>query len=328
MHKKWIVVICVVLILSTGVLVYAQNDEEIIAPTAIYELEDGGFLFTDAFQNAIWLYEENGSYTKLAGDSEQVDANGMPMGGSQDGVAQSASFGYLWDITEFLEGYAITDTDNHRVRFFDWENETVATLGGDEEGYDNGVAGEVSFSRPTGIITLENGNLLVADTGNHIIREITTEGEVSLYAGRPNQAGDTEGSLEQAQFNEPTGLHYEDGTLYVVDSGNHRICKIQDGTVTTFAGVTGQEGYANGVTEEAQFSWPTNAVEHEGVLYVADSGNGVIRAIENGEVTTFLETGAIHDGFAPVDPRAVAVIDEELWVGDVFAHDLFAVELT
>ncbi len=326
MRKRWIIGSTAILALGIGVLVYAAEDEVIVSPTGLYEAEDGVLLFTDEFHNAVWQFEE-GNYTLLAGGGSVRDENGLPLGGRVDGAALEATFDDPFDITTFLDGYAIADTGNHLIRFYDPINSIVATVGGDAEGYENGVGGEVRFSRPSGIVTLEDGSLLVADTGNHVIRQITEEGEVSLFAGVPNTPGEREGDVQIAEFNEPTGLYYEEGVLYVADSGNHRICKIEEGTVSVMAGLLG-EGYADGPADEAQFSWPMNFAMHEGVLYVADSGNGAIRTLENGEVETFLEMGEAQDGFAPIDPRALYVEDGEVWVGDVFAHDLFSVSLS
>ncbi len=327
MQKKWIVGAAAILLLgAAGMLVYAAGEEAVISPSGLYETESGTLLLTDSFHNAVWQYED-GSYTMLAGNSEQSDANGTPLGGGEDGAALSATFNDPFDLTPFLEGYAISDTGNHLVRFYNPETETVATVGGSVEGYENGVGAEVRFSRPGGIVTLEDGSLLLADTGNHVIRKITEEGEVSLFAGVPNTPGTREGDVQIAQLNEPMGLYYSGGVLYVADSGNHRICKIEDGMLSTLAGLAAEEGYTDGPATEAQFSWPTNIAEHEGVLYVADSGNGMIRAVENGTVRTFLDTGEAQDGFAPIDPRALHAKGDDLWIGDVFAHDLFSVPL-
>ncbi len=326
MQKKWIAMLLVVAVLCIGVVAYAADEDVVIAPTAIYELEDGSFLFTDVYGKGIWHYED-GEYTRLAGNADVYDAKGRPMGGNQDGTALQATFSYPWDITSFLSGYAVSDTHNHLVRFFDWENQNVATVGGLHEGYQNGVGAQVSFSRPTGMVTLEDGSLLVADTGNNVIRQIATDGEVTLYAGTPGAAGTREGDVLSAQFNQPTGLYYADGVLYVADSGNHRICKIEDGIVSTVAGIAGTDGYKDAPATTAMFSWPTNMVVYQDAIYVADSGNGSIRLIENGEVSTFLDVGQAQDGFAPIDPRALCIIDGELWIGDVFAYDLFAVPL-
>lgn len=75
----------------------------------------------------------------------------------------------------------------------------------------------------------EDGNFYVADRGNHCIRIITPDGEVSTYAGQ-NKAGMADGIASQAEFNNPEGCQFgPDGALYVADYSNHAIRKVEDG---------------------------------------------------------------------------------------------------
>ena len=75
----------------------------------------------------------------------------------------------------------------------------------------------------------EDGNFYVADRGNHCIRVITPDGEVSTYAGQ-NKAGMVDGIASLAEFNNPEGCQFgPDGALYVADYSNHAIRKVEDG---------------------------------------------------------------------------------------------------
>ncbi len=101
--------------------------------------------------------------------------------------------------------------------------------------------------------------------------------------------GDTDGPGYDARFDRPTGLAYDASTniLYVCDSGNHRIRAISaDGVVTTVSG--GDQGYADGPAATAQFCAPSAIClgAHPKELFVADTGNGCIRRIRDGVVTT------------------------------------------
>ncbi len=110
---------------------------------------------------------------------------------------------------------------------------------------------------------------------------------VCTYAGFGG-AGDDDGIVNLASFAFPIGIAADaSGNVYVADSGNHKIKKIDtSGFVTTFAG-TGVSGFTNGTSLSASFWNPTGVVvSSNGNVYVADSLNNSIRKISNGVVTT------------------------------------------
>jgi len=165
---------------------------------------------------------------------------------------------------------------------------TVSTLAG------TGVAGDIDgpgyrarFHFPRGMSVDARGDVFVSESGNHKIRKITPEGEVSTLAGS-GASGFADGAGSQAQFDKPSGIAIDGvGNLYVADGGNHRIRKVTPGgVVTTLAG--SMQGYADGVGAEAKFSEPRGvAVDGAGNVYVADSSNNRIRKIDpKGMVTT------------------------------------------
>lgn len=117
---------------------------------------------------------------------------------------------------------------------------------------------------------------------------------VTTVAGS-GEEGNVDGIAEEAVFDEPDGVTVTDeGDLYVTDSGNNEIRKIEeDGTVSTTAG-DGEAGYADGSVETARFNCPDGiTVDSNGDLYVADTGNNRIRkiSIDAGEVTTVAGSG-------------------------------------
>nr|WP_052019701.1 stalk domain-containing protein [Paenibacillus sp. JCM 10914] len=149
---------------------------------------------------------------------------------------------------------------------------------------------------PQGIAVLKDGSVLVADTRNHLIRQVKN-GEVSTYAGFMLDAGDDgvpvgashDGTKETAVFNEPSGMDTDlYGNIYITDTKNHQIRKIsKDGMVTTVAG-DGIIGDEDGTGTGARFYHPQDvAVAADGTLYVADTLNHSIRQISpDGQVTT------------------------------------------
>ncbi len=120
---------------------------------------------------------------------------------------------------------------------------TVTTLAGNgTAGFANGQGTDALFNfngegwyRSMGIAVDDNLNVYVADPGNHCIRKIDVEGNVTTLAGNPNAAGQLDAKGTQAQFNLPYGLAIDkQGNLYVADPGNWNIRKItSDGDVTT-----------------------------------------------------------------------------------------------
>lgn len=136
------------------------------------------------------------------------------------------------------------------------------------------------FSDPFGLVLDQQGNLYVADSGatNRILK-ITPNGIVKTFAG--GKEGYADGLADAAAFNTPSGLAIDDiGNIYVADTGNNAIRKINaQGLVTTLAG-NGKAGYLDGKASEAQFNGPIGvAVDHAGKVYVADTYNDKIRVI-------------------------------------------------
>ena len=157
-------------------------------------------------------------------------------------------------------------------------------------GATNGTGTNAVFSDPAAIAVDGNGNFFVADSQNHAIRKLTTNGVVTTFAGKLGISGSANGTGIGAQFDSPSGLVFDAaGNLYVSDTGNSTIRKIKpSGAVSTFAGIAGESGFTNGAAGSAQFSSPLGiAVAPDGTIYVADSGNHCIRAITGGNISTF-----------------------------------------
>ena len=180
----------------------------------------------------------------------------------------------------------VADTLNHRIRRIDAEGVITTIAGTGERGFggDGGAATEAQFAWPIGLALDGLANLYVADRSNNRIRRIDAEGVVTTLAGTGERGfGGDGGAATEAQFAFPTGLALDgSGNLYVADSGNHRIRRIDaEGVITTLAG-TGEPGFGGdgGAATEAQFAWPIGlALDGSGNLYVADSGNHRIRVI-------------------------------------------------
>jgi sugar lactone lactonase YvrE len=139
-------------------------------------------------------------------------------------------------------------------------------------GSTDGAGAAASFRYPRGVAVDAAGNLYVAD-GNHTIRKITPAADVSTLAGAPEVFGSADGAGGAARFFEPAGMAADSsGNLYVADSGNYTIRKVTPaGVVSTFAGLAGAKGTADGLGSDARFTSPEGvAVDVSSNVYVVD----------------------------------------------------------
>ncbi|MCB9593254.1 MAG: hypothetical protein H6719_11030 [Sandaracinaceae bacterium] len=166
-------------------------------------------------------------------------------------------------------------------------------------GGDEGPALELRMGQPFGqsatpagrIIYDAEGSLYFADTSNHLIRRIDPSGVVHRVAGQPPVGGVAQngysgdgGPASEALLNYPVDLAFgDDGTLYFSDVRNHCIRAIRsDGIIERVAGTCGESGYDGdrGPPLEAHFNLPFGIHWAAHRLYVADTGNSVIRVFE------------------------------------------------
>ena len=178
----------------------------------------------------------------------------------------------------------------------------VLTLiaGNSRPGYtgDGGPAISATMNGPEGVAVDASGNVYISDTNNSVIRLVTPAGIISTFAGTsvPGYAGDY-GPANQAQLAQPSGMVFDgSGNLFIADTGNSVIRKIAtDGTITTFAG-TGFQGYVgdSGLPTSAALSIPTDVfVDSKSNVYIADTGNNVIREVTSADGNIYTFAGSI-----------------------------------
>ena len=233
----------------------------------------------------------SGDVTTLAGIASPVgSADGF---GYADGTESNARFSGVSGITRDLAGNLYSaDASNSTIRKITLAG-VVTTVAGQvgQLGFANGNGNQARFFQPLGVVADPTGNLYVADTGNNIIRKVNPMTTIlSTVAGlAPAQCiGSTDGGAEARFFN-PEGLAVGPvGELYVADHGNHTVRKISPtGNVTTVAGLAGNASHADGSATSARFNFPSDvAVDAIGNIYVADTGNSVIRKITPGGIVS------------------------------------------
>lgn len=205
----------------------------------------------------------------------------------------NASFGFLAGLTKIQGTYYIADAENNAIRM--WDGSNVSTLAGNgAAGFIDGQGSSACFFIPGKVVSDGQGNLYVADIGNNAVRKIDTSGNVSTLSGKGfGEPGyNNNNNPSEATFNRPTSVVYNlnDGSVYVADSHNNCIRRIDpNGAVTTYAG-SKNPGYVNGSLTDARFNTPTDLVIYNGVMFISDSLNNCIRAIDmsSGQVSTFI----------------------------------------
>ncbi len=218
---------------------------------------------------------------------------GDGIAGNTQGTPTQTRFSDPWGVAVSGGVLFVADAgDNNRIVYRALDG-VFHVLAGGREGFADGVGLAAEFNTPSGIALDAAGNLYVADTGNHAIRKITPQGQVTTLAGN-GQAGFADGMGATAQFNGPMGVTVgSDGRVYVADTWNDRIRVIEtDGRVWTLAGGD-RPDWLDGRGAEARFDTPTDvALDGQGNLWVADLQNNALRVINaDGMVSTRMGGG-------------------------------------
>jgi YVTN family beta-propeller protein len=182
----------------------------------------------------------------------------------------------------------VGDVNNKLIKKIDLvNNNTVTTLAGNDNFYLDATGTRARLNNPHGIFRDGSGNIYIADTGNQRIRKIDINGNVTTIAGSGNY-NFANGNGTNASFANPGALVADNaGNIYVADTGNQRIRKIDtNGEVTTIAGNNSQS-FSEGNGASASFSNPFGiTIDPAGNLYIADTNNQRIRMIDtSGNVT-------------------------------------------
>lgn len=230
----------------------------------------------------------------------------------------------------------IADFDNHRIRRVDLASGDISTIAGDgrREGAD-------AIAFPSGVSPLSGGGFLVAEWGGHRVLRFADEGPRQVVFGT---AADECAEVEPAALPPQTTTSYPrsidvmaDGSILVGEQGCHRVRRVNDNAVTTYAG-TGDPGYAgdNDSAEAAllfagavqggpSFGISLSPEDPPDELFIADTANHVIRQVGlfTRRIETFAGTG--QAGFLDGPPEA-AMFNRPTHVFSGFDHSLWIVD--
>jgi DNA-binding CsgD family transcriptional regulator/DNA-binding beta-propeller fold protein YncE len=188
-------------------------------PVGGLAVKDGTLFIADRAGNRVWKFA-GGQLTPYAGTGD--------FGYSDAGSATSAKL--AWPIGLALDKQGnlyIADAGNSRIRKVDLKGRitTIAGSGSFEgDGGDGGPAGEARLSFPYGIAVSPDGSIVIADTGNHRLRWISTSGFIYPWAGTGQWGFNGDGPALQAQLSGPEAVTFDaTGGLLIADTENQRV---------------------------------------------------------------------------------------------------------
>ena len=250
----------------------------------------GNLYIVDAGNNRIRKVDAAGAISTAAGSGDVGDG----------GPAVRAWLGFPWGVAADGEGNLyIADTFNERIRKVDAAGVISTVAGSGERGYagDGGPALQARLASPLSAAADGAGNIYFVDAGNHCIRKADAAGAISTVAGsgRYGYGGDG-GPAVRARLAFPRGAALDEaGNLYIADTENHRVRKVDAaGVISTVAG-TGKGGSSGdgGPAVRAQLAFPWGvAADGAGNLYIADRNNHRIRKVDAaGNISTVAGSG-------------------------------------
>ena len=254
----------------------AGNQAQFRLPNNVAVDRAGSVYVADTGNNTIRKISSSGVVSTFAGVTGSH--------GSADGTGSEARFWAPFGVAVDGAGNVfVADMANNTIRKITPKG-AVSTLAGlaGHPGSQDGTGANARFRNPWGVAADDTGNVFVADLSNDTIRKITRAGVVTTLAGQAGMTGSVDGSGSQARFNAPHGVATDHaGNVYVSDSANGTIRKLAlGGVVSTLAGLPGYSGNTDGNGHDARFSNPQGlAVDNQGNIYVADTGNDTVRKI-------------------------------------------------
>jgi sugar lactone lactonase YvrE len=251
------------------------------APEGIAADKAGNLYVAEPKSATIRKVSPQGVTTTLAGTPGAV--------GYADGTGGAARFNQPSRLEADANGNVyVTDTGNSAVRRVTAAGEVGTVAGNGTCGSVDGRDTSAQFCNPKGIALDRQGNLWVADTGNHTVRRIDVNGNVTTVAGSPGVCGSADGRGDRARLCNPGDIDVDEwNNVYVVDTGNSTIRMINPkGEVSTLAGQAGQCGAVEGSPSVSRLCAPGGIAIEGNDLYIADTDNATIRRINLDNVTS------------------------------------------
>ncbi len=324
----------------------AAKDGRLNTPSDILIGPTGNVYIVDTNNHILRRVDNTGILTTLAGQPQTAGYSDTTQPATQAQFNHPNSI-----VTDGKGNFYIADTSNHAIRKMDTEDK-VSTLAGKGDllpGYagDTQPAIEAQLNAPKGLALDGQGNLYVADTGNHVIRKIENVGNpdskpiiTTVVGGGTNESvNGTPATTVQLKAPSAIALDSTGNILYIVDSAANRILKVENindadptkhlASQIAGGGTTGLGD--GGLAIAAQLQTPSDlALDSQGNLYIADTGNHRIRKVDvKNIITTLVGTGTAGssgDGSLPTNaqlngPLGITIDSQDtLYIADTNNH--------
>ena len=276
-----------------GPAVSAKIDQ----PFDVLKDASGNLYIADKQKHKIRMVDTSGDILTFLSDAGAGDAG-------DGGLALLARTNNPGGIFKDSSTLYIADTNNHKIRKVDLLTNIITTIAGTGvagSSGDGGPATQARLNEPRGIYQAASGNLYIADTKNHKIRRVNTSGTISTFAGTGSSGDGWNFSYDatSVRLNEPYDVMIEGNYLYIADTKNHKIRRMNaSGWIWTIAGTgsAGDEG-DGGDADDAELDGPRGIfMDTTGNLYIADTNNHKIRKVNTSDqISTVVGTGSSGD---------------------------------
>ncbi len=262
-------------------------------PTGVGSDAAGNLYVANSADHTICKVTPAGVVSVLAGASGQA--------GSADGPGPSARFSWPTSVAVTPAGVVYVGDAHNTIRMISTGG-VVSTLAGSagQSGATDSATGSLArFGDLIQGLALDgSGNLIVADTYNHTLRQVTPAGVVTTLIGTAGLPGSADGAAGTGLLSNPGGVAVgTTGTIYVADYGNHTIRTFNGTSLATLAGTAGSAGSTDGTGSAARFGGPIGlAVDAAGKVYVLDALGQTLRRVDPGALVSTLAGTTLFAG--------------------------------